>query len=150
MGIYILTGQPHSGKTTLANLLKDHLDKSFVIDGDDLRNILNNKDYSENGRRKNIEAAHSIAKYLHRQNKDNNIIISMVSPFSDLRDSLKHENGAIEFYIHTSEIRGRENFHVKGYQKPIIDFVDIDTTGISENESLKQILSKIDQKEMRC
>ena len=146
MGIYILTGQPHSGKTTLANLLKNHLDKSFVIDGDDLREILNNKDYSEAGRIKNIETAHSIAKYLHRQDKDNNIIISLVSPFGDLRDTLKCETGALEFYIHTSEIRGREAFHVAEYQKPTSDFTDIDTTGISENESLKQILWKIGQK----
>lgn len=146
MSIYILTGQPHSGKTTLANLLKNSLEKSFVIDGDDLREILNNKDYSEAGRRKNVETAHSIAKYLHKQDKDNNIIISLVSPFADLRDALKCETGAIEFYIHTSEVRGREDFHVAEYQKPISDFTDIDTTGISENESLKQILWKIGQR----
>jgi adenylylsulfate kinase-like enzyme len=146
MAIYILTGQPHAGKTTLANLLKTSLNKSFVIDGDDLREILNNKDYSEAGRRKNIETAHSIAKYLHRQDNDNNIIISLVSPFRDLRDSLKHETGALEFYIHTSEIRGREAFHVAEYQEPIKNFTDIDTTEISEDESLKQILWKIGQK----
>jgi adenylylsulfate kinase-like enzyme len=143
MGIYILTGQPHAGKTTLANLLKNELPKSFVIDGDDLREILNNKDYSISGRRKNIETAHSIAKYLHRQDKDNNIIISLVSPFRDLRDTLKYETGAIEFYIHTSEIRGREHFHVAEYQEPIEDFTDIDTTENTEAESLKQILWKI-------
>lgn len=146
MAIYILTGQPHSGKTTLANHLKNSLDKSFVIDGDDLREILNNKDYSEAGRRKNIETAHTIAKYLSRQDANNNIIISLVSPYKDLRDSLKCENGAVEFYIHTSEIRGRESFHVAEYQKPTEDFTDIDTTGISETESLKQILWKIGQK----
>lgn len=146
MAIYILTGQPHAGKTTLANLLKTSLNKSFVIDGDDLREILNNKDYSEAGRRKNIETAHSIAKYLHRQDNDNNIIISLVSPFRDLRDSLKHETGALEFYIYTSEIRGREAFHVAEYQEPIKNFTDIDTTEISEDESLKQILWKIGQK----
>ena len=143
MPIYILTGQPHSGKTSLANHLKNCLVKSFVIDGDDLREILNNKDYSETGRRRNIETAHAIAKYLSRQDIDNNIIISLVSPYKDLRDSLKCENGAVEFYIHTSEIRGRESFHVPEYQKPTEDFTDIDTTGVSETESLKQILWKI-------
>ena len=56
--IFILTGQPHSGKTTLAKHLKKALEisygyrKVFHIDGDDLREILNNKDYSEQGRRK--------------------------------------------------------------------------------------------------
>ena len=145
MGIYILTGQPHSGKTTLANLLKKELPKSFVIDGDDLREILNNKDYSESGRRKNIETAHSIAKYLNRVDIESNVIVSLVSPFKDLRDTLKYETGALEFYIHTTEIRGRENFHVAGYEAPEDDFTDIDTTDESENESLNRILWRIGQ-----
>ena len=55
-----LTGQPGSGKTTLANLLFYHLkenspNKSFFnIDGDDLRDLFQNKDYSREGREKNI------------------------------------------------------------------------------------------------
>ena len=53
--IYWLTGQPGSGKTTLANNLLDHFgkEKTMIIDGDDLRQIFDNKDYSEIGRRKN-------------------------------------------------------------------------------------------------
>jgi len=52
-----LTGQPGAGKTVLATELKQHLDNVFHIDGDDLRAIFDNKDYSEVGRRKNIELA---------------------------------------------------------------------------------------------
>ena len=50
------TGQPGSGKTTLANatikaLLKDNADlKTINLDGDDLRLINKNKDYSKEGR----------------------------------------------------------------------------------------------------
>ena len=45
-----LTGQPGSGKTTLANALKAKFEsttnKVLIVDGDDLRNITTNKDYS--------------------------------------------------------------------------------------------------------
>ena len=53
------TGQPGSGKTTLANelilnLKRDFPDKKLInIDGDDLRSISKNKDYSKEGRIKN-------------------------------------------------------------------------------------------------
>ena len=48
------TGQPGSGKTTLCKEMKIQLqklniseEKIFHIDGDDLRDLINNKDYSE-------------------------------------------------------------------------------------------------------
>ena len=52
------TGQPGSGKTTLCNeVIKRVSEKVIHIDGDDIREVLDNKDYSENGRRKNIQFA---------------------------------------------------------------------------------------------
>lgn len=147
--IFILTGQPHSGKTTLANHLKNAIQSSyenrtvFIIDGDDLRDVLNNKDYSEKGRRKNIETAHDIAKYLQKQSPFVDVIISLVSPFRDLREKLKSEFKCIEFYIHTTEIRGRENFYVANYEQPLENFVDIDTTNESEIATLNQMLNHV-------
>lgn len=147
--IFILTGQPHSGKTTLAKHLKNAIENSyghrkvFHIDGDDLREILNNKDYSEQGRRKNIETAHAIAKYLQKQSSFVDVVISLVSPFRDLREELKSELDCIEFYIHTTNIRGRENFHVANYEKPIENFVDVDTTDEAEIVTLNEMLNHI-------
>jgi adenylylsulfate kinase len=147
--IFILTGQPHSGKTTLAKHLKKALEisygyrKVFHIDGDDLREILNNKDYSEQGRRKNIETAHAIAKYLQKQSTFVDVIISLVSPFRDLREELKSELDCVEFYIHTTDIRGRENFHVANYEKPIENFIDVDTTNETEIVTLNEMLNHI-------
>jgi adenylylsulfate kinase-like enzyme len=46
-----------------------------------------------------------------------------------------------EFYIHTNEIRGRENFHVENYQQPTENYLDIDTTNTSVEECLNQIIS---------
>ena len=65
-----LTGQPGSGKTTLANHFIDSINKDskkvriINIDGDDLRNISKNKDYSKEGRIKNISTAISIIRFL--------------------------------------------------------------------------------------
>ena len=64
-----LTGQPGSGKTTLANSLIEHLKKEnpdisiINLDGDDLRNINKNKDYSKEGRIKNISTAISLYSF---------------------------------------------------------------------------------------
>ena len=149
--IIILTGQPHSGKTTIAKHLKTAIEVSFLhrkvynVDGDDLRDILDNKDYSEKGRRKNIETAHAIAKYLQKQSLRNDIIISLVSPFRDLREKLKSETECKEFYIHTTEIRGRESFHVANYEKPLENFLDVDTTVDDELTTINFILDNLNQ-----
>ena len=87
--IYWFTGQPGSGKTTLAIELLKHLPTNSIhIDGDDLRLIFDNKDYSETGRRKNIERAQDIALFLNRKGHD--VVVSLVSPYKDQRDSFKN------------------------------------------------------------
>lgn len=147
--IIILTGQPHSGKTTISNYLKKAIEvsyphrKVYQIDGDILRDILDNKDYSEQGRRKNIETAHSIAKYLQRESIKNDVIISLVSPYRDLREKLKSEYDCVEFYVRTSEIRGREKFHVENYEIPLENFTEVDTTDATEFETLNFVLDNI-------
>jgi len=149
--IYSFTGQPHAGKTTLAKHLKNVLEfnnpekKAFIIDGDDLRKILNNKDYSEAGRRDNISKAYAIARYLHKDD-EHDVILAVVSPFRDLREDLKLDNNVVEVYVHTSDIRGRENFHVSNYEEPLIDFISIDTSDVDEMTSVNELLEKIKQK----
>ena len=137
--IFWFTGQPGHGKTVLANALKQTLDNVFHIDGDDLRTIFANTDYSEVGRRKNINLAQQLAHFLH--NKECNVVVSLVSPYKDQRDEFKNKLGKSiqEIYVHTTEIRGRENFHVSNYQKPTEDFIDIDTTNISVEECILKI-----------
>ena len=140
-----LTGQPASGKTTLANLLIESLanenpNKSyFNIDGDDLRNLFQNKDYSRKGRESNIRLGMSLAAYLI--NKKCIPIISLVSPYISLREEFKSKYNVLEVYIHTSEIRGREEYFVKEYEPPQDNFLDMDTTHKTEKESLNEILN---------
>ena len=77
-----LTGQPGSGKTTMATKLFEmysdwlQLDNVIHLDGDDVRNFLDNKDYSLEGRRKNIQFAIDMARVLH--DKDYVVICSFV------------------------------------------------------------------------
>lgn len=148
--IFWLTGQSHAGKTTLANYLKSALmlknpfQTVHLIDGDDLRKILDSKDYSENGRRANVYSAIAIAKFLDSQPK-NDVIVSLVSPYKDQRDKLKRSNEVVEIYVHTSDIRGRESYHVSDYEPPTEDFIDIDTTGVEEIVSVNEMLTKIQE-----
>lgn len=139
-----LTGQPGSGKTTLANWLKaSYPNKGVVIDGDDIREIFDNKDYSEQGRRKNIELAQNIAKFIHK--KGDVAIVSLVSPYKNQRDTFKSTMGKdlIEVYVHTTDIRGREQFHVENYQPPTEFFIDIDTTNRPEFETVQELKLKL-------
>jgi|TARA_A100001201_G_scaffold3257_1_gene7522 adenylylsulfate kinase len=148
--IYWFTGQPGAGKTTLADMLKEELEKgrNFVykvlrIDGDDMRELFSNKDYTIKGRVENISTAQRIAHYLHNQDKD--VIVSLVSPYIDQREDFKKLLGdnLKEIYVHTSDKRERDNFKSIAYTPPQSNFIDIDTTIDNPEESLKKILDNI-------
>lgn len=139
--IYWFTGQPGAGKTSIAEVLIDKLPKNtFHVDGDDLREIFNNKDYSETGRKKNIELAQHITHFLH--NKGNNVVVSLVSPYRDQREEFKQKIGddIIEIYVHTENLRGREDFHVKNYEEPLENFLDMDTSDVIIETCVDKIL----------
>jgi adenylylsulfate kinase len=143
--IYWFTGQPGAGKTTLAKHLVAFLtntSKVLHIDGDDLRDIFKNKDYSEAGRRKNIERAQDIALFMNEKGHD--VVVSLVSPYRNQREEFKDKSEAVEIYVHTTEERGRENFHVTDYEKPEENFVDVDTTNVSDVESFIDLIKRID------
>ena len=141
-----LTGQPASGKTTLANSLINQLSnekpelKIINLDGDDLRLINKNKDYSKEGRIKNISTAISIARFL--ANKNYICILSSVAPYRFLRDELKTEFDFLEIYLHTTEIRGRENYFAKDYEVPIDKkTLKLDTGKLTIKECTNEILN---------
>jgi len=145
--IYWLTGQPGAGKTTLVKMLYTHLHplKPMIVDGDDIREIFNNKDYSEAGRRKNVELAQHLAHFIH--NKGGVALVSLVSPYKDQRDSFKEligDEDIKEIYVHTTEERGREQFFVENYQPPTENFIDCDTTEDNEFQSYRKLLVKLD------
>ena len=113
--IYVLYGQPGSGKTTLGKLLAEHLDTPFVIDGDEFREMFTNANYGREGREENIRNANAVATYLNKKGKDGNwkavyiqdaesswkshpvnkethVVMSLVNPYKHLRDELRQNN----------------------------------------------------------
>ena len=119
------TGQPGSGKTTLCNELKEKIlyshyylkGKIIHFDGDDIRDVLDNKDYSEKGRKKNIQFVIDMAKVMEK--KGFLVLVSLVSPYRDLR------TGNV-FYLKSSR-ELRKNYWVDDYEPPKENFNKINT-----------------------
>jgi adenylylsulfate kinase-like enzyme len=141
--IYWFTGQPAHGKTVLANMLKEKLPNAFRIDGDEMRELFTNKDYTINGRVVNVGTAQKIAHYLHNQGHD--VIVSLVAPYVDQREDFKVIMGdnLKEIYVHTSEPRERDHFKAIAYVAPSENFIDIDTTEDTPSESFAKLLKEL-------
>ena len=138
--IFWFTGQPGSGKTTLGKALIERLGDAFHIDGDDLRGLSANVDYSEQGRINNIRTAQSIAMFL--DNKEQNVVVSVIAPYKWLREEFKARHKVNEIYLHTTEIRGREHYFAEDYEPPTDNFLDLDTTKISVDECIDKIVKE--------
>jgi len=142
--IYWFTGQPAHGKTVLADMLKEKLPNAFRIDGDEMRELFTNKDYTINGRVVNVGTAQRIAHYLHNQGQD--VIVSLVAPYVDQREDFKEllGSGIQEIYVHTSQPRERDHFKAIAYVAPSKNFIDIDTTEDTPEQSFNKLISQLD------
>lgn len=145
--IIILTGQPNSGKTTLALELVHRLHEmrkdvtAIIIDGDSLRTITKNTDYSKDGRRKNVQTAINLS--INSDTTNDYTVVALVSPFRDLRESLKNNKKHVvkEVYLHSNRLR--EGKMVEYYEPPLTNHLDIDTDKHTIEESIKLILDYI-------
>jgi adenylylsulfate kinase-like enzyme len=140
--IYWFTGQPGAGKTTLALALKKELAArghvTVHLDGDLLRIVTANQDFSTAGRMKNIRAAQALAAKIHEDGAW--VVAAFVSPFRALREEFKKRPEVLEIYVHTAERRGREKYFAEAYESPLENFLDIDTTSATVKACVQRIL----------
>ena len=136
------TGQPNSGKTTLAIKLEGYLyhscSKVIRIDGDDLRRLYQNNDYSPIGRRINIEKAQQLAKDLSFNYEY--VIASFVSPFRDQRELFKKQNKVKEIYLYSSRLR--DGKMVNYYEPPTENYLGLNTD-LNIEDCVKNIIEFI-------
>jgi GTPase SAR1 family protein len=140
--VIVLFGQPCSGKTTLAN----QIEADYYIDGDHLRRMFKNTDYSRQGRISNLNRASDIATYLHYNG--NKVVLSLVYPYQEARDYLNSlVNDVFWVYLTYEGERGREANHVADFELPYYDDLNvmICTSTTSEEDSLKLIKEFINE-----
>lgn len=100
--VYWITGLSGAGKTTLGSLLyhdlKETGEKVVILDGDELREITNNKDYSYEGRRQVAKQYSRICKMLSNQGID--VIICTISMYDEVREwNRRNIENYCEIYI---------------------------------------------------
>lgn len=137
--IIVLFGQPHSGKTTIANAIKQERDVE-IIDGDQLRDIFQNKDYSKEGRIKNLNRASDIAHYLN-STTDKDVILALVYPYKEARNYLNSLGSEVKWVYLMYEVdRGREKFHVADFDYPEVgEVLHLNTEWMEIEDCVKAI-----------
>ena len=147
--IYWFIGQAGVGKTTLSKKFKSFNEKTnhtVYFDGDDLRKMFKNSyepsTFTKEYRIEQTRCLQNLVKYIHGQGFD--IIISTVSPYRDVREQFKTEMGddIVEIYIHKLKSI-REHFAVVDYEVPLENFIDIDTTDMTEEMSFSELLNEL-------
>ena len=126
--IFWLTGLPCSGKTTIAKELANRINAE-ILDGDDIRKITNNNDFSEEGRKKHMFA---VAEIAYRFSKYTNVIVALVSPIKSIREKIKEKyQNIIEIYV-LCDIGECKRRDVKGMYKKARNGEIKEFTGISD------------------
>ena len=113
--IVFLIGLPGSGKTSIAKTIKKILLKNKItslnIDGDEIRNILNNRNYSQKERNK-LSLIYIKLAELFIKDVDF-VIVSSVSLNRTIENYCRKRKNVIVFLI-------KKNFNLKDYKKDII------------------------------
>ena len=140
--ILSLYGQPGSGKTTLANIMRERIQyipfcryDPIVLDGDEIRKLFKNYLYGIEGRYQNIRNINAIATH-HNNLSENDVIISAVNPYVELRNELKENNDVIEVLLFSDRDLKKE-YHVKEFENGEPDHII--NTDCTVDESIKHL-----------
>lgn len=161
-----ITGIPCSGKTTIANHLKEFFENlgktTTLIDGDVIRQFLSNVDFSKQGRIKNNLLAGYIASEVVKHGGI--AICALVSPYEKIRNMVKdmfkedefiliHLNPPVDICIQR-DIKGMYKKALKGemqnftgisdvYEPPKQADLVIDTSLNTVQESVEKIIDYV-------
>ena len=124
--LFWITGLSGSGKTTIAEKIKNNISKKYgptiTISGDDLREKLNFNKFSRKHRLSYALSYGKFCKYLTDSNI--NVIFSTVSLFHKVRKwNRDNINNYVEIYIESNIqelIKRKEKFFYKGNYKNIV------------------------------
>ena len=162
-----MTGLPCSGKTTLAKKLSDKVNNIAILDGDELREWLSPKDFSQQGRNEHNRKVAMLAKLLLEHNVP--VSVSLISPYAENRKTARQIIGNkkfVEIFIKCSleecEIRDEKGMYKKArnneiknftgitskYEEPINPDIILDTEKLSVEESVNKILLHLKNKNL--
>lgn len=148
--IYWFTGQPSHGKTVLGKKLVELLQTEkrnwrkpvFHIDDDVFGKLGITNEYANQTSIDNIRNVQMISEYLFKNGCD--VVVSLVTPHRWLREEFKQKIGLDnfqEFYVHTNRNSDGDYLKVDGYEKPEINFMDVDITKDNPDKSFNKIVN---------
>lgn len=161
------TGLPSSGKSTLARLLEQELDRRGqrveVLDGDEVRLRLNRGlGFSKEDRDENIRRISYVARLLSQNGAV--AITAAISPYRSVRDEARKEIGRfVEIYVKCPlercidrDVKGLYRKALAGeisnftgisdpYEEPLSPELVVETNQESPGASLRKILVKLEE-----
>ncbi len=125
--IVFLAGLPCSGKTTIANKLAERID-ALVLDGDGIRGVKKNQDFTREGRKKHVL---SVARTAYDASLARNVVVALIAPYRDVREQVKatYEN-VLEVFVNcpveVCEERDVKGMYEKARRGEIKGFTGVD------------------------
>jgi adenylylsulfate kinase len=141
--IYWFTGQPGSGKTTLARRVAEIVG-AVVIDGDVVRRVYP-ESFDKPGRQRNVRRAQDMAQLLDREGYD--VCVSVVAPYREQREMFKRKCPVTEIYLYST----RPHPHVvEAYEPPVSPDLALDTDAWSVEICVSKVVEKALHIELAC
>ncbi len=131
--IYWFTGQTGSGKTVLATKLRDFLQTEKRNWRKDVFLI----DYPHHSQ---LGEAQIISTFLLKNNCD--VVVAMTDISKKHREEFKSLIGdnILEIYVHSNRKKAKDLQKVDGYESPVENFFDLDTTSDNSTQSFTKLI----------